>query len=64
MSLDFASGILGCFLFEPEVPGFFTDRTDNNGGRAPDRSRARLETRRTPAHAEEGVEHGDTGGGF
>jgi len=35
MSLGFASGTLSCFLFEPEVPGFFnlTDTEQSEVGR-------------------------------
>jgi len=53
-------------LFHITTRGPFSSSlgTDNDGGPAPDRSRTRLEARRALAHAKEGVEHGDTAGGF
>jgi len=46
MSLVFASGTLGCFIFQPEVLCLLL----YDGGRAPDRSRTRLEARSIDGH--------------
>jgi hypothetical protein len=52
MSHGFTSGTLTFLKIQTKVSGPVKG------------SRATLEARRAPMHAEEGVEHGDTAGGF